>query len=158
MCSGCGATGLAWVGEAHLQSTQQLNQAQLSNSRASAVNSIPATTEQSASEARPRLSHTVTLGEIDVVTSQAGAGAGVPGPAVIVNNYNQVNLVTPAFGYGNYGYWRASPGFSPGRVSAEPVRPRASGPQPGQDWPAVADHGPSFPYKSAPASPWTRPE
>jgi len=161
LCAGCGATGLAWVGEAQLETEQQqsVSAAHVSSSRSVISGSIPATAEQYSNEARPRLNHTVTLGEVDVVAAPARADSGpaaFPGPAVIVNNYNQVNVVTPAFGYANYGYWRTSPGFSPGRVTANPLAPRASGPQAGQNWPAVADHGPSFPYASAPASPWTR--
>lgn len=159
LCAGCGATGLAWVDEAHLESVQlqSVGAVRAPNSGAVSSASIPATAEQDSSEPRPRLNHTVTLGEIDAVQAPPNAQlAAASGPAVIVNNYNQVNLVTPAFGYANYGYWHTSPGFSPGRVTVNPPSSRASGPQPGQNWPAVADHGPSFPYASAPASPWTR--
>jgi len=161
LCVGCGATGLDWVGEAQLESTQQqsVSAARISSSRAVVPGSIPATAEQDSSEPRPRLNHTVTLGEVDAVALQEPTAAGrsaLPGPAVIVNNYNQVNLVTPGYGYGSFGYWRGSPGFSPGRVTGSPLSSHSSGPQAGQNWPAVADHGPSFPYASAPASPWTR--
>ncbi len=151
--------GLDWVAEAHPRSAQEqrLNAAHLSSSSAAQFSPIPVTAEQELSEPRPRLNHTVTLGEIDVVATQSGAAPETsPGPTVIVNNYNQVNVATPALGYGSFGYARAPLGFSPGRVTGAPARSGASGPQPGQNWPAVGDHGPSFPYAPAPASPWTR--
>ncbi len=159
LCAGCGATGLDWVAETHLESSQQqrVNAVSVSNSRLAVSDSIPATTEQASSEPRPRLNHTVTLGEIDAAAARADAGAtSSTGASVNIYNYNQVNVATPAFGYGAFGYSRTPPGFSPGRVMADPSRSRASSPLPGQNWPAVADHGPSFPFSSPPASPWTR--
>jgi len=159
MCAGCGATGLAWVGEAHLESAQQqrVNAVQEPNSQEALSDSIPATAEQGSVEPRPRLNHTVTLGEIEAAAARSDAGpATLPGASVNVYNYNQVNVVTPAFGYANYAYWGSSPGFSPGRATRNPLSPNPSGPLPGQNWPVIADHGPSFPYASAPASPWTR--
>jgi hypothetical protein len=102
----------------------------MSNNR-SASASIPATTEDNASESRPRLNHTVTLGEIDVAPVQAEAGQGAfAGPSLIVNNYNQVNVVSPGYGYGygNYGYSRNPAGFLPGRVT--PLAPSPAGPRP----------------------------
>jgi len=159
VCTGCGATGLDWVGEAHLEATSQQRVASAHSSSFTGVNSppIPGTAEQAGNEARPRLNHTVTLGEIEASVVESPSGASGPsGPTVIVNNYNQVNVVTPAWGYGNYGYSRVSGGFSPGRVTPYRSESRGSSPLPGQSWPAVADHGPSFPYQAAPASPWTR--
>jgi hypothetical protein len=159
LCAGCGATGLDWVGEAHRESAQQqqrFSAVHVSSSSGAEAVVIPARVEEPSSAPRPRLNRTVTLGEIDVVTTRTEAGPVTSGPPVIVNNYNQVN-VTPSYGYASYGYRGFSPGFSPGHGTAGPSRPpSASGPLPGQNWPAVADHGPSFPYKSAPASPWTR--
>jgi len=158
-CTACGATGLDWVGEAHLDaaSQQRVNSAQSSSFIGAPLPPIPATAEQWPSESRPRLDHTVTLGEIDATAVKSpGDVAGPPGPTVIVNNYNQVNVVGPAFGYGNYRYSRASGGFSPGHVTPYRSEPSGSSPLPGQSWPAVADYGPSFPYQAAPASPWTR--
>jgi len=156
-CVACGATGLDWVGEAHLESAsqQQVNVVHASTFGAANSASIPATAEEN--ESRPRLNRTVTLGEVDVAPTQSDTSrAGFPGPSVVVNNYNQVNVVTPAFGYGSYGYSRGSARFSPGFVS--PYRPSSGAPSPlpGQNWPAVADHGPSFPYQATPAVPWTR--
>jgi len=158
LCIGCGATGLDWVGEAHLESAslQRVNMAQASHTVGPA--SIPATTEQISNESRPRLSHTVTLGEIDAAPplAEPGQGRASSAPALIVNNYNQVNVVAPAWGYGYSGYSRNPAGFSPGRVTPYHPSSSSSGPLPGQNWPAVADHGPSFPYMTSPASPWTR--
>lgn len=153
-CMACGATGLDWVSEAHLESAsqQRVNVVHASSFAAPSSGSIPATAEPAA---RPRLNHTVTLGEIDVAVAQAGPEQPAA-PTVVVNNYNQVNLVAPAYGFGNYGYARGPARFSPGYVTPYRSQPAASSPLPGQSWPAVADHGPSFPYHAAPASPWTR--
>ncbi|HEY3255670.1 MAG TPA: hypothetical protein VGJ91_17045 [Polyangiaceae bacterium] len=154
LCTGCGATGLAWVGEGCAESAQmRVDAANSVSSRGAPPATIPATAEPDAPDSRPRLSRTVTLGEIDQVAERADAGpTNVASGSVNIYNYNQVNLVTPAFGYGTFGYAR----FSPVHVTPEPARSGVSGPLPGQNWPAVADHGPSFPYASAPASPWTR--
>jgi hypothetical protein len=159
LCAGCGATGLAWVDEAHLESARQqrVSADRVANSQGELLGSIPATVEPGPSELRPRLNRTVTLGEIDAVATRSDAGpVTTPGTSVNVYNYNQVNVTTPAFGYANYAYGRTSSGFSPGRITVNPPPSNTSGPLPGQNWPAVADHGPSFPYASAPASPWTR--
>jgi hypothetical protein len=157
LCAGCGATGLDWVGEAHLESAsqQRVNTASVSNLVGTSA-SIPAATEQISNDSRPRLNHTITLGEIEAAPARSEAPGAVPGRSVIVNNYNQVNVVTPSFGYGYYGNSRNPAGFSPARVTPYSRSPSASGPLPGQNWPAVADHGPSFPYATLPASPWTR--
>ncbi len=146
-CTACGASGLDWVAEGPVVSIAQPHAHEVEASSVARVmpGSIPASTEQSANEPRPRLNHTVTLGEIDVVTAPTEASNGAAGPSVIVNNYNQVNLATPAFGYGYYGYARPPAGFSPGRVAPYPSRASASGPLPGQNWPAVADLSSSFP-------------
>jgi len=159
LCFGCGATGLDWVGEAHLESAsqQRAKGVYLASNQAPISTSVAAINEQSSVEPRPRLNHTVTLGAIDATAMHSDAGPqALPAPSVIVNNYNQVNLVTPAFGYANYGYFPVPGGFSPGHVAPHPAEPSVSGPLPGQNWPAVADHGPNFPYSTLPASPWTR--
>jgi hypothetical protein len=158
-CMACGATGLNWVDDAHLESASRQRVSAVSASSLTAPISfaIPGRAEQSPTGSRPRLNHVVTLGELDVAATQSESGSqAVPGPSVIVNNYNQVSVVAPAFGYGGYGYARVPAGFSPGHVTPHSSRISPSGPLPGQSWPAVADHGPSFPYGALPASPWTR--
>ena len=156
LCAGCGATGLAWVGEAQLETEQQqsVSAAHVSSSRSVISGSIPATAEQNSTESRPRLQHTVTLGAIDAAARDDAGVQTQPASSLSIHNYNynQVNVGAPAFGFGSFGYWRGLPDFSPGRVP----RPSPNSPQPGQNWPALADHGPSFPYGSLPASPWTR--
>jgi len=153
-CVACGATGLDWVGEAHLESAslQHVNGAPAAPSGPAISGSIPAAEQ---TDSRPRLNHTVTLGELDAVASQSDGTRGTSAPTVVVNNYNQVNVVTPSMGYGAYGYSLPRGGFSRGYV-APYQSPSATGPLPGQSWPAVADHGPSFPYHAPPATPWTR--
>jgi hypothetical protein len=150
--TGCGSTGLGWVGEAHSE------QSTVTSSSHSQHAVIPATAEpEPVADVRPRLNHTVTLGEIEVAPAErASADAAGPawgGPSVTINNYNVMNA-PPAYGYGygysSVGYGRSSPSFSPGSAA------RATAPAltPGQNWPSISDHGPSFPYRSGPASPW----
>lgn len=160
--AGCGATGLSWVGEAHVQATQH------TVSSASSVQSparvIPAPAQQAGEDApRPRLSRTVTLGESELMGQSArGSNGAAPssGTSVTINNYNVLNAPTVGYGYtrgyGSFGGYSgslgsrsySSPGFSSARSS--------SSPQPGQNWPAISDHGPSFPLRSAPAPQWSR--
>jgi hypothetical protein len=154
LLAGCASTtGRGWVADAHDERSSVIASSQ------SEQTSIPATTEpEPQADARPRLNHTVTLGEIDVAPAERGAdaapGAGWGGPSVTINNYNVMNVATPAYGYASVGYGGALPSFSSGSA------PRASAPtiSPGQSWPAIADHGPSFPYHAGPASPWSRPQ
>src|SRR5689334_21088050 len=81
-CAGCGATGLDWVGEAHLESAslQRVNAEHSSSVVAPPSVAIPATAEPS--DSRPRLNHTVTLGEVDVAATQSAAASSSPGPTV----------------------------------------------------------------------------
>src|SRR4051812_34086661 len=150
LLAGCaGLTGRDWVNDAHDQQARVVSSAR--------ALPIPAIAEPDPSvAARPRLNHTVTLGEIDVAPTAQGADAapsiGSGGPSVTINNYNVMNVGPPAYGYVGLGYGHASPAFSIGGT------PRTTVPTltPGQSWPAIADHGPSFPYHAGPASPWAR--
>ncbi len=164
VATGCGATGLDWVAESEASVAAKpaagvdLNRP-VPPPRAAAV-SIPATAEQEpaavASDAHPRLSHTVTLGEIDVQSPNAPPASGPAGVSVTINNYTTVGAPGGGYGYASFGYGRGASTFYSGGSAARSSSPSASGPQAGQSWPAVADHGSSFPYRSAPASPWAR--
>jgi hypothetical protein len=156
---GCGATGLDWVAESETP-PRASDHEYLAAPRAPEPGPVLATVEEEpASEAHPRLSRTVTLGEIDVSPVAEGAapvtGSGV---SVTINNYTSVAASGPGYGYAGFGYARSASGFGArGTVSgASHSSASGSGPQPGQNWPSVADHGSSFPYRSAPASPWAR--
>jgi len=153
---GCGATGLDWVGEAHFDSSEQ--RASVTTSSTSRLAPIPATADLDiADAARPRLNRTITLGEVDA-TAQTPAkegAAAAPGLSVTINNYNQLS-VPPSYSYPILGYSRVAPSFSGGLIGASTSRPAASGLQPGQNWPTISDHGPSFPYHSQPSMPWSR--
>jgi hypothetical protein len=110
-----------------------------------------------ASSARPRLNHTVTLGELEETPlgEQAAPAAG-PSVSVTINNYGVP--VAPGAGYA--GYYGGYAGFATTRSGSFARtlggRSAASGAsmQPGQNWPSVSDHGPSFPYHSLPAAPF----
>jgi hypothetical protein len=106
---------------------------------------------------RPRLDRTVTLGETIVAYSERNdAPIGERGPVnVTINNYV---TTTPSSYDGYYGgpYLGA---FRPHHGASHPaqpiVRPTPIAPtHPGQSWPALPNHGTSFPFKTAPASPW----
>jgi len=110
-------------------------------------------TSRSAPSAGPqRLDHTITLGEV-TSTAPAGAGAPAPGPGGTSVTVNVTNYVQPAQ---SYGYGEIPVLAIGGNVptASAPHAPRSSSTQPGQDWPAPVSHGPTFPYKTGPASPW----
>jgi len=155
----CGATGLDWVDESHVArpTVAASSNQRIAAQRVATPSVIPATAELGDAEPpRPRLNHTVTLGEIDVVSAERAAARpdGAVGPSVTINNYNVMNASTPGYSYGygyaGVGYGRSAPSFSAERA------PTSSAPAlaPGQNWPTISDHGPSFPYHSGPASPW----
>jgi hypothetical protein len=156
--SGCGATGLDWVAESETPARQAET---VNMSRAVVYPAGPASVaaleeQEPASDARPRLSHTVTLGEIEAVPPSATAGASAPGVSVTINNYTSVNAASPAYGYANVGFARSQPSFSLSGGVGSASRASGSGLQAGQNWPSIADHGSSFPLRSAPASAWSR--
>jgi hypothetical protein len=153
----CGATGLDWVAEPETP-PRASDHEYLAAPRAPEPSPFTATTEEeAASEAHPRLSRTVTLGEIDVAPVAEGAapvaGSGV---SVTINNYGSAGPGYGGYGYSGFGYARSQPGFATRGAASGASRSSSSGPQAGQNWPSVADHGSSFPYRSAPSSPWAR--
>jgi len=90
---------------------------------------------------RPRLSHTVTLGESYAAEPVYGDPVA-PAPV-------QVNVSTPVIinnygGYGaGYGYGYASPyAYSSGRVGAPARATHSAAPKVGADFPAPPDYGP----------------
>lgn len=96
---------------------------------------------------RPRLQHSVTLGESYTGSSPALAA---PGEATGVQVNVHTHVPVTINNYGSYGY-----------AVVDDTTPRArttrSAPlQPGQDFPSLPNHGPQFPYRTGPASPWAR--
>jgi hypothetical protein len=108
----------------------------------------------SAPQSRPRLAHTVTLGEVHASYPERAAPAPVGDRApvsVTINNY----VTTAPNGY--YDGYYAAPfvAHRPDGAGSRPhPAPRAAPTHPGQNWPAIPNHGTSFPFKTAPASPW----
>ena len=103
--------------------------------------------------ARPRLDRTVTLGEGHTSYAERPAAQAAPGAApvsVTINNY--VGTPNDYDGYYSAPYFagdfRRSDAPRPGPPIVRPTRP-------GQSWPALPSYGPAFPFKTAPASPWT---
>lgn len=102
-----------------------------------------AETTEPVSQAPPRLSHTVTLGESYSVAPPPAAAGLVGGPAVqvnvpvVINNYAGYGS---AYGYGGYvAYGRGSYGA---RGIVAPVRATGAAQKVGADFPAVPDYGP----------------
>lgn len=160
---GCGATGLAWVDEPEPASgwsgpEQQHSVANTPMPVARAESAIPAVAEtESAPENHPRLSHTVTLGSVDVPPPNGQpASAYGSNVSVTINNYGQAGGSPYAGYYSGYAGFAGVRGGGFARVGSVTSASRSGSvsPQPGQNWPAVADHGTSFPFRSAPASPW----
>lgn len=113
---------------------------------------VPGLQDPSSSNARPRLQHTITLGEDYGIASAAPAGAAPGGPSIQVN----VNVPVAVNNYGGYGYGLGYYGYangSPARSGGPAPTPHV---QPGQDFPSPPSYGPAFPYRTAPASPWAR--
>lgn len=154
---GCGATGLDWVAESETP-PRVSDHEYLAAPRAPEPGPVTATTEEEPpAEAHPRLSRTVTLGEINVApVAQGAAPVAGSGVSVTINNYTSVGTTGAGYGYAGYGYARSQPSFSARGSSNASSSAGSSGPQAGQNWPSIADHGSSFPYRSAPASPWAR--
>jgi len=146
LLAGCGATGLAWVGEAR-SDPPELAQSVATSTRISA-----APESDLEADAHPRLRRTVTLGMLDVADSGSAATAS-PEPYVTSGDTRAL-AVAPR--YANFGYARGDAGRSPRRAGSGVPAPQSSssGPRPGQNWPEIANHGPTFPYLSTPASPW----
>jgi hypothetical protein len=162
---GCGVTGLTWVDEPEPASawagSQPYSLGSTPASRASSA-TIPARTEAAAArENHPRLNHTVTLGEVYVAAPEEEHATSPFGPpvSVTINNYGPPGAAVPIYS----GYYSGFVGFAGAGSRLPPsegavIRASRSAPssmQPGQNWPAVFDHGSSFPYRSAPASPWS---
>jgi len=132
------ALGVALSGCASTSGHEWLDSPVEQRAEAWAVSAPP---PQAADESRPRLSHTVTLGESYAAEPVYGDPAA-PAPV-------QVNVSTPVIinnygGYGvGYGYGFGSPyGYAGGRV-ASPVRAaRSAAPKVGADFPAPPDYGP----------------
>ncbi|HEY4106735.1 MAG TPA: hypothetical protein VGM44_22700 [Polyangiaceae bacterium] len=161
---GCGTTGLDWVDQPETATGWNgPEEHSVANVPVSRTNeSIPAAADgEPAQENHQRLNHTVTLGAVDAPPpdAQAAYGDGPPPISVTINNYGQVGGSGPAYAGYYYGGGLVGRGGR-GRGGAVTGASRASGArggsmQPGQNWPAVGDHGTAFPYHTAPASPWT---
>jgi len=143
---GCGATGLAWVGEARADPPEP-GQSVTTSAQFSA-----APEPDFEADARPRLRRTVTLGMLDV----ADSGPAAPASPELYVTIGDTRVLAAAPRYANFGYARGEAGRSPRRAGSGVPAPQSgsSGPRPGQNWPEIANHGPSFPYLSTPASPW----
>lgn len=91
--------------------------------------------------ARPRLSHTVTLGETYATAPEPLSGVAASGAPIQVHVQTQVPVVVNNWGGYGYGYGYTS---GVGRVSAPVRAARASSAsqQVGTDFPAVPDYGP----------------
>lgn len=170
---GCATTGQAWVQEPEnalnltgapaLEHMASVDRATLSV--AHAAEPAPVAADDAP---RHRLDHVVSLGESEASAPppapNSSAPLGAPGPVVV----NIVNYTPPSYGY-PIGYVRPYPAAahrplgpsSSERVSNVPQRdvPRSATPRtPTREgnWVTPPSHGPSFPFRSAPASPWER--
>jgi hypothetical protein len=131
---------LALTGCASTSGHEWLNSPVDQQTRQAPTSAPPAET---AAEYRPRLSHTVTLGESYEVATEPGLASDRGAPTV------QVNVSTPVivnnlggYGYGSaYGYGRSS-SYNYGAVGAARGARSAPAPKVGADFPAPPDYGP----------------
>jgi hypothetical protein len=117
----------------------------------SSISEVPPLVESA--DARPRLRQTVTLGESYAL---ATSDAYRPAPAAAAGVHVNVSTYVPVTNnyYGGYGY-----AYTNGPLLDRPSAGHPSQPpplQPGQDFAPPPSYGPSFPFRSAPASPWAR--
>jgi len=102
--------------------------------------------EQRAPEQRPRLSHTVTLGESYADAAPSAAPAGNAPPAVQVNVHTPVivnNYGGYSYGYGSWSYARPARASGELRIGATTQAPARGMPtQVGGNFPAPPDYGP----------------
>lgn len=109
-------------------------------------------------EARPRLRETVTLGESYALATGDAYG---PAPAAAAGVQVNVSTYVPVTNnyYGGYGYAGLGYVYANDPVRDRPAAGHSSQPpplQPGQNFAPPPSYGPSFPFRSAPASPWAR--
>lgn len=97
-----------------------------------------------APEARPRLNHTVTLGESYVSAPAPSAPAGAaPTTQVNVTTHVPVTINNWGGGYGyGYGYGYGAVTASRSAIVTTPVRAASSDQKVGADFPKVPDYGP----------------
>jgi hypothetical protein len=166
--AGC-ATGQAWVREPEdafsSATSPELAQLTASERPLSETSAAGPNFEQPVEAPRRRLDHVVSLGEgASGTPAQADGARASPNPTVVVNIVNTTAPGATSYGYGYAGDYgvsatRFAGSHHPTGVSrVAPARVGTSGGTPpvGQDWPAPASHGPSFPYHTGPASPWER--
>jgi hypothetical protein len=105
---------------------------------------------------RPRLRETVTLGESYVVATRDAYGSPPAGAAAVQVNVSTYVPVTNNYygGYGGLGYVYANDTVGERPNAIHPSQPAPL--QPGQSFAPPPSYGPSFPFRSAPASPWAR--
>lgn len=155
--AGCATAGSTWVSQPEPGFFPNDDEA-LRASASSSAHPLETLAENSAPNpggeldeaktSRPRLTRTVTLGETYAAYTERAPesrSADRSNVNVTVNNY-----VTPQNDNydGYYGYGYGVP------VLRHPTQPIARPTRPGQSWPAPKSHGPAFPFKTAPASPW----
>jgi hypothetical protein len=160
--AGCASTGLAWVNEPEggvdLRPPSQAARAEMRSyrpigSRSAAETFVePETFGQTRPASHPRLDHTVTLGEQMMATAAPPPVESSSGPSVV----NVYVTQSPNTGYGTGygpGYVVGAPLAGPLFTDARTVNPNSTTAimRPGLDWPRVPNHGPVFPYRTAPA-------
>lgn len=150
---GCATTGLGWVNEPENGVDLAPPMAPSSVEPRRPPRAAPSATVESGAEtarSRPRLDHTVTLGESVSIAPQAPPYDPRVAGVVNVNVY-----VSPSSaGYGGYGgYFYAAPVGVGVPVGARTMGTSAQL-RPGLDWRSPPSFGPAFPYRMGPASPW----
>jgi hypothetical protein len=154
--AGCATTGLGWVNEPEsgvdLSPPAQTTRVETGNYRTMNAALPRETYAQPRPESRPRLDHSVTLGEVttfDARPPDPVAGTSTP---TVVNVYVTPSAQPGYVGYGS-GFGLGAPIFT-GARTAVPIATSSTTMRPGLDWPAVPSHGPTFPYRTAPAPMW----
>jgi hypothetical protein len=163
--AGCTKTGLAWVNEPESGVDLEPPSPRSPNESiprpadpAEAARPAAQVVDPGVPDNRPRLDRTITLGGESAfgAREERTSAETSSGPTNVVNVY--VMPSAPSFAYGSsYGGFYAPRGgaFLPAQTigsARAPAAPAAL--RPGLDWPSVPNHGPAFPYRMGPASPW----
>ena len=153
---GCAATsGSAWVCEAEpgpfsaAQPDGSIGEPPIEAS-AEPRSALLADESEPAPRARTRLARTLTLGEVHATYPERAPLSSAVERAPVNVTINNYVTTTPSGYYGTPLVTYPSAGHG----SRPRPAPRTAPTQPGQDWPAVPNPGPAFPFKTAPASPW----
>jgi hypothetical protein len=163
-CSGCATSGLAWVSAGEPSAVDDPSIGSVVTTAPAMPSSVQRTSADSSTSdlespppPSPRLTRTVTLGEIELGETREpnrGSDASSSAPrapgerAVTIVYVTSPGLVYDPRHHGRHSGRSSQRGHHSNQRAS--VRPHASS----ERDTSVTDYGPAFPFKAAPAAPW----